>query len=233
MNEKRTTLGERLKSGRGRKSLKQHQVANLLGVTPQAISQWERDKTTPELHHISALAEIYNLSLRWLITGQSYSMRQKLRDKTILLDLSILGPEIYHVPIHLSKKLKNWETEDVPFKKPEVLGQVLHTHSRVGPHAFALFVQDDRMGPVFRFGDLVIVDPEVAPSSGDPVVAVCKNQSDALIGYYTLEKDASTGGIIVQLRQSDPNRGEIVTIGNDPPGRIVGTIMEHRSFPKG
>jgi transcriptional regulator with XRE-family HTH domain len=52
------TLGERLHLARRRLRLSQAQVAARVGVTPQAVSQWEHDCATPPVGRLAQLAAI-------------------------------------------------------------------------------------------------------------------------------------------------------------------------------
>jgi phage repressor protein C with HTH and peptisase S24 domain len=62
------SLSERLKSIRGTRS--QVEFASLMGVSAQAISQWENGKTEPSRENLEKLCEQENLNLDWLITGK-------------------------------------------------------------------------------------------------------------------------------------------------------------------
>lgn len=68
MNEK-NTLGRRIAQARksGLNRLTQAQVAKELGVTPQAVSGWERDEALPELDKIERLASLLGTDIRWLM----------------------------------------------------------------------------------------------------------------------------------------------------------------------
>lgn len=49
------TLGEELKRARNASGFKQEIVAAKLGVTVQAVSQWENDKSMPDADHLLAV----------------------------------------------------------------------------------------------------------------------------------------------------------------------------------
>ena len=72
MNEK-NTLGRRIAHARksGLNRLTQAQVAKELGVTPQAVSGWERDEALPELDKIERLAALLGTDIIWLMRGLS------------------------------------------------------------------------------------------------------------------------------------------------------------------
>lgn len=61
------TLGERLRLARRRARLSQARVAERLGVTQQAVSQWETGLQPPNLENVIAAAKLYNVSIDWLL----------------------------------------------------------------------------------------------------------------------------------------------------------------------
>ncbi len=59
MNE---TIGKRIAHHRKRLSLTQDRLAELLGVTAQAVSKWENDQSCPDIATLPRLAEIFGVS---------------------------------------------------------------------------------------------------------------------------------------------------------------------------
>lgn len=66
MNE---SFSARFKQARESKGLSQTAVSDKLGVTPQAVQQWEFGKTEPRGKRIEALAEVLGVSVTWLQFG--------------------------------------------------------------------------------------------------------------------------------------------------------------------
>lgn len=58
-----TDLGQTLKSLRGKKGYTQHQVATQLGIAHQNISNWECNRSTPNLDTLKELAAFYQVPL--------------------------------------------------------------------------------------------------------------------------------------------------------------------------
>ena len=56
------TLGKRIAQNRKRLQLTQDQLADLLGVTKQAVSKWENDQSCPDITMLPKLAEIFGIS---------------------------------------------------------------------------------------------------------------------------------------------------------------------------
>ena len=55
-----TTLGERIVAHRKRLGLTQDKLAELLGVTAQAVSKWENDQSCPDITTLPKLAELFH-----------------------------------------------------------------------------------------------------------------------------------------------------------------------------
>ena len=64
------TLGKRLAALRREKGMKQDELSELLGVTPQAISKWENDQTCPDISLLPSLAKIFGISVDELLSGK-------------------------------------------------------------------------------------------------------------------------------------------------------------------
>ena len=59
----RIIIGQRIAELRKNKGLTQAELADLIGVSHQAVSQWERSETLPDILTLPKLAEIFNESL--------------------------------------------------------------------------------------------------------------------------------------------------------------------------
>lgn len=57
-----TTFGEKLKTARLNKGLKQSDVAEKLDCAPTSLTNWENDKVQPSLDVLSRLCEVYEIS---------------------------------------------------------------------------------------------------------------------------------------------------------------------------
>ena len=66
-----TTLGKRISDLRHKKELKQDELAEMLNVSPQAVSKWENDQTCPDISLLPLLAKILGVSVDELLLGES------------------------------------------------------------------------------------------------------------------------------------------------------------------
>lgn len=72
MAETARLFHDRLKHARKEAGLTQRAAADKIGVTEQAISQWERDLTEPTRENLLAAAEAYGTSFQYLAGGGDY-----------------------------------------------------------------------------------------------------------------------------------------------------------------
>lgn len=64
-----TGLGARIRAARKARKLSQPKLAEALGVSSQAVGQWESGATRPTSHRLEQLAAVLDKSLVWLLTG--------------------------------------------------------------------------------------------------------------------------------------------------------------------
>lgn len=61
------TFGQRFQRLRKENNLTQEEVANRVNVTPQAVSKWENDISSPDISLLNSLADLFNISLDELL----------------------------------------------------------------------------------------------------------------------------------------------------------------------
>ena len=64
------TIGKRIAALRREKNLKQDDLAQMLEVSPQAVSKWENDQTCPDISLLPKLAKILGVSVDELLSGK-------------------------------------------------------------------------------------------------------------------------------------------------------------------
>lgn len=68
-------IGDKLKNARLKKSMTQEEVAEKLFVSRQSISNWENNKTYPDIGNVIALSDLYQISLDELLKGSDNFMK--------------------------------------------------------------------------------------------------------------------------------------------------------------
>lgn len=68
-DEKNETLGRRIARLRLGRAMTQERLANIAGVSPQAVSKWENDQSAPDISLLPLLAETFGVSIDELLVG--------------------------------------------------------------------------------------------------------------------------------------------------------------------
>ena len=63
-------IGSKIKAARLKKKMTQEQVAELLGVSRQTISNWENEKSYPDIISVIKMSDYYEASLDYLLKGE-------------------------------------------------------------------------------------------------------------------------------------------------------------------
>ena len=72
-------ISDRIQSLRKAKGISQEQLADVLGVSRQAVSKWEAEQSSPDLERIVAMAEYFDVTTDYLLRGIEPAKEQKLR----------------------------------------------------------------------------------------------------------------------------------------------------------
>ena len=76
-------LGKQIKIHRQEAQLSQEELANRVYVSRQTISNWENDKSYPDVHSLILLSEIFQISLDKLIKGDIEAMKEVIQAEEI------------------------------------------------------------------------------------------------------------------------------------------------------
>ena len=64
------TIGKRISEYRKKKNIKQDELAEMLGVSPQAVSKWENDLSCPDISLLPELSRILGVSIDEIVQGK-------------------------------------------------------------------------------------------------------------------------------------------------------------------
>lgn len=108
------TLGEKLSMYRKQNNYTQEQLAELLGVSRQAVSKWESDLAYPETDKLIKLSDMYGCSLDYLIKDKQAAEAAAPSGALRLSDLyyerkserMVHGVPLWHINIGLGRSAK-------------------------------------------------------------------------------------------------------------------------------
>ena len=75
------TLGQRIKFHRTRLHMTQEQLAQKIGVSPQAVSKWEHDQSCPDILVLPDLAELFGLTVDELLGKEKPCVAEVVEEK--------------------------------------------------------------------------------------------------------------------------------------------------------
>ena len=168
-------IGNRIRHRRKELGMTQEELASAVYVTPQAISQWENGKTTPDIYKIGLIADALKMNradliddeLRntpsWIVKDQFYSvdnMRRKLMEFADAEGLQETRRAIdYAETMHTGQYRKT--SDDTEEKVPYIVHPFI-----MACHAHALGIRDDTVLAVILLHD-VCEDCGIAPEKLD------------------------------------------------------------------
>ena len=194
-------------------SFTQRQVAEAFGVTPQAVSQWERGEDAPTARNLEKMAELYGVPMDWLTRRPGAHV------------VTQTGRQATRIPLISRIAAGLWTPTWNPYE-PGQADTFLYTDVQVSDQAFALELEGSSMETEFRSGDTVIIDPRVAARPGDFVAAKIDNDDDATFKKYRPKAQG-----IIELVPLNPD-WPVLVIDASNPGKIIGTMVEHRRYRK-
>lgn len=91
-------FGDRLKELREEKELTQDELGRMLGVSRQSISSYESQDIEPSINNLVKLADIFNVSLDYLLcrTKEKHNLNLKdIEDRDFIVDLAMIIKKHY------------------------------------------------------------------------------------------------------------------------------------------
>lgn len=212
---------ERIRELRKKHGLTQQKLGELIGVKKSSISQWENDEHSPSGDNLAQLSKVFGVSAHWLATGKGSPELSNVEPAVI--------PQGNRVPILSYVQAGNWREMCEQATAFDGNVEYVSAGGEIGPYGFGLWLRGDSMVPLFKEGDLIIVDPDEGPQPGDYVVA--KNGNDGA----TFKKYRPRG-----IDENGQEVFELVPLNDDYPTmhsdrqhiQIIGVMVEHRSYRK-
>ncbi len=219
------SIGQELKAARLAKGLGQKEIAEALGVTVQAVSQWERNKTVPEAINLVRLSQMLDLPLE--------------DDKIALVDLARYSDLGMSVPVisnfaslFYGKEYREHDgaigDDYLEWENPKGSERITINWKPKGD-VFAMRLEDNSMEPLFYRGDLLVFDAGLEPRPGDFVLAQ-HYPGKALFRKYRVKGIASMHLIVELTPLNDDYPTQTIRTGASEgnTGEITGCLREFR-----
>ncbi len=203
--------------------LTQADLAEVAGVTKNAVSQWENGRAEPRMGAIERMAACYGLKKSYLIEDGGMDLIDPVTKKPSesralpANALPVYSSGEATVPLLTLGRVHAGDLadEETPEVRVEVPASVLAAH----PRAFALVVEGDCMDRVVPEGAHVLVDPGREPSNGS--IAVVETEA-----YQAVMRRWYRGSSTLMLSADSFSEHEDLIFGQDDgPVRVVGTVV--------
>lgn len=206
-------LKDRIRTARRAARLTQAQLAELIGVSSQAVTQWEvgqkRDgvvrEIEPSKENLLLIARHTRVPLEWLMTGHP------LPEQDANGRLLFASDGVRTVPLLSMREAAS--DQPIDQKTPRIPAAFA-----CGPRAFAVQAVDQANSPVIDPGDKVIIDPDRKTSPNQLVMALPFDSDEPIIGRLAYETTASGHIIIVRpvnqaFKAARSDHGSLAIIG--------------------
>ena len=108
-------LGDKIRNYRKKTGYTQHELAEIIHVTPQAVSNWERNERVPDLALFPLLSRAIGISYDELFNGKNLEFYPE-EQKELLLKRCLENASVAN---RLCAMLDRWEQEGLEIKKLE------------------------------------------------------------------------------------------------------------------
>ena len=122
------TIGKRIAQLRREKGLTQEELANRMGVSPQAVSKWENDQTCPDISALPKLARLFGVTVDELLEGKEalpavrmLPPEQRKDIKDMLLRITVDSAEGDRIRVNLPMALVEIAME-IGMEMPQISG---------------------------------------------------------------------------------------------------------------
>lgn len=195
-------LGKKIRAHRDELGLTQAELADKLGLTYSSVSQWESGRATPRTPILRQLADLFNTTVAELM-GEDAT-------ETAISGTSRMVPLLGFA--HMGEPCDEGSLAD----EVEVPASIADAH----PRGFMVHAQGGCMDNRFPHDALLLVDPDMEPANGQPVLAETADYGAVVRNY--------TRGHSTVMLTADSHSGEYDDIlagpGDDPvvcKGRVV------------
>lgn len=203
------SVGDQIRKGREALKWSKQRLADELGVSRAAISQWEKRAPKLKDEHIIELARLLSMPRSAFTRFGSGTVAPASEDRRMILHLRWDD---------LDKLAEGGAVRRQALKKP----QYIDVPMDIPAAAVALTIRDESMEPEFRAGEEIIIDPKLKPESDKDYVLARLASGEHLFRRYRA-RSATAYDLV-----PDNPEWETVSVTSRAPATILGTLIEHR-----
>ena len=194
-------LGKKIRKHRNDLGLTQAELAEKIGLTYSSVSQWESGRAIPRTPVLKQLADLFGTTVADLM-GESGEVAVVGASRTVpLLGYAHMGEPVDEGELHGAV---------------EVPAEIADAH----PRGFMVHAQGGCMDNRFPTDALLLVDPDMEPANGQPVLAETEDYG-AVVRNYT--RGSSTVMLTADSHTGDYD--DIVAGPDDPPVTCKGRVV--------
>jgi SOS-response transcriptional repressor LexA len=202
------TLASRITQAREKAGLKKAEFARRLGVTSQAVSQWESGANEPSKENLGKIARLTEVNPDWLIYGVS------------TLDPDDQGAHEFRGRVVPMLQWSEISDSSAASRKDRTYAR---SNFPCGPRSFQVIVEDDANEDKtdgrksIYAGDAIIVDPDQPPKPGNMVVI--KYRDEIKVRQFRPRSDH------ILLAPLNPEFDEVI-VDSLTPDILIGVVVE-------
>lgn len=211
-------IGKRILEARKAKGLTLKALGELAGDLKQTrLTNWEQGTRAPGPEEIKKLAKALDVSPAFLMCLSDEKQFKEVRNPTHLIPLLDFH-QACDAKSYIESIREQGTTNDVAFISVSAV-----LLPKLSDKAFALKMIDESMIPEIREGDVLIIDPTLAPKPGEYVIVKVATKSETIVCQYKKLSYTSTEFELISLNDNWPN----IAVNENIEVDIIGKVMQN------
>lgn len=214
-------LHERIQQKLNEMNLRQADISRATGKSSVAVTKWLRGENQPKLESLNVIAELFNVSVNWLLTGKE---TQGVHDKkNAYNNVSYSHNGLSRIPV--LDFVQAGKFREVIYDGCNVLGFTYSDYkSNLPEDIFSVQITGKSMLPRFSEGDHIIIDPNLCAKPGDFVIAENSDYEVTFKKYRVISYD-EYGREQFELVPLNPDFATVNSVQHKI--RIIGVVVRH------
>lgn len=200
-------------------------VGDFMGVSPQAVAQWERSNPRFDYQKLDKLAEVLEVEVDWLRQSNEFDSIPEPYD---------YSKHLNRVPILTLPKLMVYFTLFKHGRDGIPEQHSLEPSEHVSKLSFAIIVEEEDAFAILKPGNIAIFDSEPVPTENDIVVAVGLEKG-GYTPFFEYYRNVAHKVIAAESLVATRRGASSTTQGLDSMFEgvmVFGVLVENREFPR-